>query len=333
MTAGQVTASSGATLVLKGSLTTNASSTSATIAPKVDLNGAARNFAIADGAAASDLTLLASVENGSVVKSGAGTMTVGFLRLNDLTLQGGNIILAQNGGPAGVSVVNTMAINGPFRLDIKDNHLISHGVEVGSWNGTFYSAMTGLIASGRNGGVSGNWSGNGIVTSLTAATTSSLTSIGVATAQQVKGLTSATATAIWAGQTVIGSDTLVMYTYGGDANLDGKINVDDYGRIDFAVPLGIAGWSNGDFNYDGKINVDDYGIIDFNVGIQGPPFSTGGDTSSFLVAVPEPSMLAPLVLTIGGLVRRRRRHGRRCRRVRHHAEDGFACRGGGAGLR
>jgi hypothetical protein len=48
-----------------------------------------------------------------------------------------------------------------------------------------------------------------------------------------------------------------MYTYGGDANLDGKITVDDYGRIDFNVGLGTAGWYNGDFNYDGKITVDD----------------------------------------------------------------------------
>ena len=82
------------------------------------------------------------------------------------------------------------------------------------------------------------------------------------------------ATAVWAGQTVTGSDALVMYTYGGDANLDGKIDVDDYGRIDFNVGLGNSGWFNGDFNYDGKINVDDYGIIDFNVGIQGAPFFT-----------------------------------------------------------
>jgi len=32
-----------------------------------------------------------------------------------------------------------------------------------------------------------------------------------------------------------------------------------------------APWTGGDFNYDGKINVDDYGIIDFNIGIQGSP--------------------------------------------------------------
>src|SRR6185503_17777449 len=132
--------------------------------------------------------------------------------------------------------------------------------------------VTPLIASGRNGG---GWGGSGIVTSQTQALSGNFTSIGVATAAQVKGILPAQ-TATWAGQVVTGSDTLLMYTYGGDANLDGKINVDDYGRIDFNVNLGVGGWYNGDFNYDGKINVDDYGIIDFNVGIQGAPFFTAG---------------------------------------------------------
>src|SRR5207253_7328632 len=123
------------------------------------------------------------------------------------------------------------------------------------------------------------------------ATSGNFTSIGIATASQVKSI-AATATSTWAGQTVTGSDTLVMYTYGGDANLDGKINVDDYGHIDSSIPIGLSGWFNGDFNYDGKINVDDYGIIDFNIGIQGAQFPSAGGASasglSGVSAVPEP---------------------------------------------
>src|SRR5207248_8910871 len=119
-------------------------------------------------------------------------------------------------------------------------------------------------------------------------------------------------TAVWAGQTVTGTDTLVMYTYGGDANLDGKINVDDYGRIDFNVGLGTAGWANGDFNYDGKINVDDYGIIDFNVGIQGAPFPTGAGVDgglSGVTAVPEPTGLGIVIASaLAALSQRRRKH-------------------------
>ena len=104
----------------------------------------------------------------------------------------------------------------------------------------------------------------------------------------------------------------MKYTYGGDANLDGKINVDDYGRLDFAAPIGLSGWFNGDFNYDGKLNVDDYGIIDFNVGIQGPPITSaseplGGvaEPSAPITAVPEPATISVL-LGAAVLLRRRR---------------------------
>src|SRR5205814_1482555 len=83
-------------------------------------------------------------------------------------------------------------------------------------------------------------------------------------------------------------DTLVMYTYGGDANLDGKIDIADYGQIDFNVPLGTSGWYNGDFNYDGKIDIADYGIIDFNIGIQGAPSSTAGPLGGFPTAAAAP---------------------------------------------
>jgi len=184
------------------------------------------------------------------------------------------------------------------KLDLTEGKLIVAGGNV--------PALTALIQSGRNGG---NWSGSGIVTSQTNATTSSFTTLGIATAAQAKGIAS-TETAVWAGRTVTGSDALVMYTYGGDANLDGKINVDDYGRLDFAMPLGIGGWINGDFNYDGKINVDDYGIIDFNAAIQGAPFSTEvGATPGIAsaIAVPEPCGFAAFALTAGLLLRRRRR--------------------------
>src|SRR5205814_9455271 len=139
-----------------------------------------------------------------------------------------------------------------------------------------------------------------------AATTGSTTSIGVAEAAQGKGI-SATDTAFWAGQTVTGSDSLIMYTYGGDANLDGKLNVDDYTRIDSNIGLGTAGWYNGDFNYDGKVNVDDYTIIDSNIGIQGAPFPTGpgvGAVVNSVSAVPEPAAAALLVVSLLSLTRR-----------------------------
>ena len=103
---------------------------------------------------------------------------------------------------------------------------------------------------------------------------------------------------------------IVAYTYAGDANVDGVINIDDYGRIDANVAQSgsVFGWYNGDFNYDGQINIDDYGIIDANIGQQGAPIPTAisGGTAA---AVPEPAGAANALLLagIGATARRRRR--------------------------
>src|SRR5439155_10995193 len=114
------------------------------------------------------------------------------------------------------------------------------------------------------------WTGSGIVTS--SAEANDYTTLGTAKAGDVLGIADG-ATANWSGRTVSGSDSLVMYTYGGDANLDGIINIDDYTQIDASASVGAAfkGYFNGDFNYDGDINIDDYTLIDSNVAIQGSP--------------------------------------------------------------
>ena len=120
-----------------------------------------------------------------------------------------------------------------------------------------------------------------------------------------------TDTATFAGQTVLGSDAIAMVTYGVDATLDGKINIDDYGRIDANVAQSgtVFGWYNGDFNYDGAINIDDYGIIDGNISNQGDVFPTGGAVAAAegVSAVPEPATFSLLVAAGAALAARRRR--------------------------
>jgi hypothetical protein len=69
--------------------------------------------------------------------------------------------------------------------------------------------------------------------------------------------------------TIAAGDTLLRYTYYGDADRNGVVNFDDYARTDLGFSTSRTGWSNGDFNYDNVINFDDYALIDLAFNSQG----------------------------------------------------------------
>src|SRR6185436_15156919 len=142
----------------------------------------------------------------------------------------------------------------------------------------------------------GAWDQPGLTTSMPDAV-AGLTTIGVATGEQIRGL-GPTDTDTFAGQTITGATTIAMYTYAGDANLDGTIDGGDYGIIDNFVQVpGADGYANGDFNYDGVIDGGDYGVIDNNIQAQGPGFPTSGSGDlSGVTAIPEPSACGLAVL-------------------------------------
>ncbi|MEA2709655.1 MAG: autotransporter family porin [Phycisphaerales bacterium] len=233
-----------------------------------------------------------------------------------LNVTGGNAFLRSTQRLAGLSIstggrvtltagldkvlkTRDLSLTGSATLDLTDNKLIVGVGNVGTSSGGVYGGVTGLIQSGFN---EGSWNGSGITTSMPDAA-SGLTSLGIATADQA-GYT------LFGGISVGGSDVLVMYTYGGDANLDGFISGDDYSTIDFNFGTSADGWYNGDFNYDGIISGDDYSTIDFNYAAQGAPFPTSGAAApAAAVAVPEP--VASFLLLLAPLARRRRREVRR----------------------
>src|SRR5688500_2903715 len=130
--------------------------------------------------------------------------------------------------------------------------------------------------------------------------------VGVATGEQIRGL-GPTDTDTWAGETINGASAIAMYTYAGDANLDGQVDAGDYGILDaFIQVAGAAGYGNGDFNYDGFIDPADYGTIDNSIQFQGAPFPTAAVLAG-VTAVPEPAAGAVIGLVGVGLSGRRRR--------------------------
>ncbi len=237
-----------------------------------------------------------NVSGGKLVLSGAGA----FPSATSLTIgTGATVQIAAHTGPAtNVVVVKTSSFTSTGLVDLTNNDLVVQG-------GTTLAAITTQIQTGYAGGTFAGTSG--ITSSTAAADSTHLTTIGVA-----NGLTS------FEGATVSATDTLVKYTYYGDANLDGAVDGSDYTKIDAAFGTAASGWQNGDFNYDNKIDGSDYTLIDNAFNTQGTTLGTNpaaliasatSQIASGSSAVPEPTTLGLLgVGAVGMLARRRRRN-------------------------
>jgi hypothetical protein len=104
--------------------------------------------------------------------------------------------------------------------------------------------------------------------------------------------------------------------FAGDFNSDGRVNGDDYARIDRGAARQLTGGANGDLNADGAINSEDYLLIDSAYAQLGAPLSPDflaqrevqfgpAYVSDLLAAVPEPA--AAFAIAVLPLTRRRRR--------------------------
>ncbi len=233
----------------------------------------------------------------SIISKGNFNYNGGSLSATSVQLAGVGLMKFPAGGTRTLKLT-TLTIADTARLDLVDNKLIlqSGGTGVGAWNGSNYTGATGLLKSGHT--PAGNWSGSGLVTSMTAATTSTARTLAIATASQ-------TGISTFGGVSVSGNDALVMYTFSGDANLSGSVDADDYFRIDSnygKTSNTIKSFFNGDFNYDGLINGDDYALIDAGFSAQLSPAAPLG-----VSPVPEPTGVLS-VLGVLLAVRRQRRH-------------------------
>src|SRR6185503_18641347 len=131
--------------------------------------------------------------NGSLTTTSAVNITAGLLQV----------------APNMMRVIRTpsLSITGAGKLDLTNNKLIVVGgaANIGTASNGTYSGISRLIQTGFNGF---DWSGVGLVTSEVDAVTNGLTTLGIATADDVgySGLT-------FGGVTVASGDLLVMYTY------------------------------------------------------------------------------------------------------------------------
>ena len=297
----RITKAGSGTLMISGAQTNGAASSIA-----VDAGALSVYADLGDGLTGADRPdVFVSRDGASATTDFNTTQHLDQLHVNNT----GVATLAQSGG-VDVIVANSFTADPTGKLDITDNKIIVHGGDLGTWDGTKYTGLTGEIQRGRNPDT-GTWDGaGGITTSMTDATTGVLTSLAISSGAELRGL-GPTDTDVFLGETINGDSVIAMYTWGGDADLNGELNGDDYFYLDsYVLQNGtVFGWHQGDFDYNGELNGDDYFIIDSNIlqaqgsGIIWPT----GVGAGGLAAVPEPASLGVLAIGATGLLRRRRR--------------------------
>ncbi len=158
---------------------------------------------------------------------------------------GGGAVVLQ---PPIVLQTGTVTISGNGVLNLKNNALI---VQASPFNRIY-----GYVVAGFNGGA---WNGVGAINSSTAAEDPlHLTALGIIDNSEAHYTT-------FAGRALtFGTESLVVYTYYGDANLDGDVTLADFALI--GTGLGSNPWYHGDFDYSGTVDGTDYDL--FNASFQ-----------------------------------------------------------------
>jgi hypothetical protein len=180
-----------------------------------------------------------------------GTQTLGSLRIN--AAPDSHAMIPQ--GTNRVLTVKSLLIGGPGAvLDLADNDLIvdyagaSPLAPVQSW-----------LTSGSNGGA---WNGQGGIN--TSAGTASR-GLGFAEASEVFANFPAT----FSGVPVDNTAVLVKYTFYGDTNLDGTVNVVDFNKLAANFGQSPRRWAHGNFDYDADVDVADFNRLASNFGSGG----------------------------------------------------------------
>ncbi len=161
-----------------------------------------------------------------------------------------------------VLITGVLSVAASGKLDLGGNDMIVRGGDI--------VGITALLASGDSGGL---WTGSGIASTAAHNDTAFLTALGAIQNNDGNGhliYGSGTTYGLFDGQNPGANDVLIKYTYYGDADLTGKIDGTDYGKIDNGFNSHLTGWFNGDFDYTSQIDGSDYSLIDNTFNMQGP---------------------------------------------------------------
>jgi fibronectin-binding autotransporter adhesin len=250
--------------------------------------------------AANTYTGTTTVNGGTLIAANADALGAGALGINDSTVE------ARASLPKAVSVAS-ISTTGSGRFDLTNNALVIKNSD--------RATVTAQIVAGYN---NGDFLGTGITSSTAANDPNFLTAIGYASNLDAAYTTFEGVTGLDDG------DILVKYTYYGDADLTGSVDLDDFNLFlaGYQDPANVPQtWIYGDFDYTGSVDLDDFNLFLAAYQANGAPLSAlagaVGDTGlsasdqqlmlSAIAAVPEPGALGVLTIGACGLLVRRRR--------------------------
>jgi fibronectin-binding autotransporter adhesin len=242
-----------------------------------------------------------TVNAGTLVAANGDAFGVGALTVSNATAQ------AKVGLTKAVTVT-TLGITGTGRVDLTDNDMVIKSSTL--------AAVQAQITSGFNGGA---WNGPGVNSSSAATEPQGRTALGYVDNAELGAGTFSGVTGL------TGTEILVKYTYYGDADISGVVDLDDFSQfLDGYQHQGTvtATWLHGDFDYSGLVDLDDFSQFLFGYQNQGAPLAAlseavadaSGVSSSdrafmqaAISAVPEPASLGVIGLAGLALLGRRRR--------------------------
>ena len=218
----------------------------------------------------------------------AGLIVDGVARYNSGTLSttgtlavGGSVLLSSAGaGRTNKKTldVGTVSLTASGIVDLNDNDMISRG--------SSRTAVQNYVNAARHNGA---WDLPGITSSAARDNPAHNTTLGVLSGAEYSSMNAGTTQ--FNGRSFAGSDTLVKYTYYGDTDFNGRVNFDDYVRIDNGFNNHLTGWMNGDFDGNGQVNFDDYVLIDLAFNSQGAVLTRGSQERASTTRLVERSII------------------------------------------
>ncbi|HEX2974249.1 MAG TPA: hypothetical protein VHP11_18080, partial [Tepidisphaeraceae bacterium] len=171
------------------------------------------------------------------------------LTLASLDLQASARVALASGG---VLELHSLAIASQASLDLQDGDLLLHATA--ETRRALCDQIARWIANARG---NGTWGGNGLTSGVAAGNPRT----GLAITINDKG-NGQPIFSTFDGLPTDANDILIKYTWNGDVNLDGKVDLADYFLVDSGFIQQAGGYRNGDLDLNGKVDLADYFLID-----------------------------------------------------------------------